>query len=120
MKGLSSRFSLKDGAFHLTEGSDKVKDNVWFYCIFDKLRIYLPDFGANLVTLTQKPFSYLATNRTFFLGALQKGVQKYVGKAIVNDIDLGYIGNDRKNVRVKVDYTTITEGNSELQDVIFI
>lgn len=120
MKGLPSRFYLRDGKFVLTNGVEKSRDNIWFYCIFDKFRAYFSDFGANFISLIQKPTSYIIGNKTILLGSLKKGMQKYVPNVKINSIDIGYIGNDRKNYSVKIEYSVTEENKTETQDVTFV
>lgn len=119
MRGLASRFIIKDGKFQLTDGIEKSRDNIWFYCIFDKFRIYTSDFGANLVSLVQKPIGYLLMNKTIILGTLQQGIQKYVPNVAVEDIDVGYTSDNRVDYVVKIEYTSIDEGKN-VKDVTFV
>lgn len=120
MKGLSCRFRLSNGRFSMSEGVEKSRDSIWFYCIFDKFRIYCSDFGANFVTLVQKPTSYLIGNRTLILGLLRRGIQKYVPNVTVNDIDVGYTSKNRKEFTILVDYTSVQENKVEIRDVTFV
>ena len=120
MRGLPSRFYLRNGKFSLVEGVEKSSDNIWFYCIFDKFRIYSSDFGANLVSLVQKPVSYLISNRTIILGTLQRGIQKHVPNVTVEDIDIGYISPDRKEYSVKIEYNSVGEDRTTIKDVTFV
>lgn len=119
-KGLQSRFYLQNGKFVLTQGVEKARDNIWFYCIFDKFRIYVSDFGANFVTLSQKPVAYLMMNETILLGTLKKGIQKYVPNVEVTNIDIGYTSKDRRSYSMLIEYNSIQEDNSEIKDVTFV
>ena len=120
MKGLTSRFQLKEGAFYLSEGVEKSRDNIWFYCIFDKFRIYASDFGANLVSLVQKPIGYLLMNKTIILGTLQQGIQKYVPNVKVEDIDIGYLSSNRTNYSLRIEYNSVKEDKTSIKDVTFV
>ena len=120
MKGLSCRFQLRNGAFRLTGGSEKARDNIWFYCIFDKFRVYFSDFGGNFVSLVQKPVSYLQLNKTLILRKLQMGIEKYCGGVKVNGIDIGYFASNRKDYRMQISYSVKEEDNSVSQDVTFV
>lgn len=120
MKGLQSRFYLKNGKFVLTEGIEKSRDSIWFYCIFDKFRVYTLDFGANFVSLVQKPTSYLIMNSTLILGTLRQGIQKYVPNVTIKNVDIGYFSTDRKNYHLMVEYNSIQENKEEIQDVTFV
>ena len=120
MRGLTSRFNLQNGRFTLSEGIEKSRDSIWFYCIFDKFRVYCSDFGANFVSLTQKPSSYLVLNRTIILGVLQKGIQKYVPNVSVNSIDIGYVSNNRKEYTMMIEYDSVQENKTQIQDVMFV
>jgi hypothetical protein len=73
-KGLPCRFFLQDGRFQLASGTQKAKDAIWFYCIFDKFRIYTSDFGANFHTLVQRSVAFLFANRNLILGNLRRGI----------------------------------------------
>lgn len=119
-KGLPSRFYLNEGRFVLTDGIEKSRDNIWFYCIFDKFRVYTSDFGANFVSLMQKPVSYIIINRTIILGALKKGIQKYVPNVTVKTIDIGYTSKDRRNYSMLIEYNSVQENKTEIQDVTFV
>lgn len=120
MKGLPSRFYLQNGRFVLTGGIEKSRDNIWFYCIFDKFRIYTSDFGANFVSLVQKPVASLIMNKTIILGNLKKGIQKYCPNVTVRNIDIGYTSNDRRNYSMMIEYTSVQENKTEVQDVTFV
>lgn len=120
MKGLSCRFQLKNGAFQLTDGPSKAQDNVWFYCIFDKFRVYFSDFGGNFVSLVQKPASYLQLNKTLILRRLQTGIEKYCGGVKVKGIDIGYFASSRREYRIQIEYLAKKEDNSVSQEVMFV
>lgn len=120
MKGLSCRFYIKKGKFALTEGIEKSRDNIWFYCIFDKFRVYSSDFGANFVSLVQKPIAYLIMNKTIILGSLKKGIQKYVPNVSVKNIDIGYISKDRRDCSMMIEYNSVQDNKTEIQDVTFV
>lgn len=120
MKGLPSRFYIRDGKFVLVDGIEKSRDNIWFYCIFDKFRIYASDFGANFVSLVQKPIAYLIMNRTIILGSLKKGIQKYVPNVTVINIDIGYTSKDRRNYSMMIEYNSVQENKIAKQDVTFV
>lgn len=120
MKGLQSRFTLKNGSFVLTKGIEKSRDSIWFYCIFDKFRVYSSDYGADFVSLVQKPIASLVLNRTLILGNLKKGIQKYVPNVNVNSIDIGYTSNDRRNYSMMIDYSSKQEDNVDVQDITFV
>lgn len=120
MKGLPCRLQLKEGRLALIDGVEKSRDDIWFYCIFDKFRIYASDFGTNFVSLVQKPVSFLLINQTIILGTLRKGIQKYVPNVKVKDIDIGYMSNDRRNHTIMIVYDSVQEDKTEIQDVTFV
>lgn len=120
MRGLPCKFSIKNGKFTLSEGTEKSRDAIWFYCIFDKFRVYTSDFGANFVSLTQKPVAYLISNKTIILGALKKGIQKYVPNVKVKNIDIGYTSADRRHFSMKIEYDSVQENKTKIQDVTFV
>lgn len=120
MKGLSSRFNLTEGKFQLTDGVAKSRENIWFYCIFDKFRIYCSDFGANFVTLVQKPIGYLIMNKTILLGSLKKGMQKYIPNIKVKNIDIGYTSKNRRDYSMMIEYTSVQDDKNEIKDVTFV
>lgn len=68
----------------------------------------------------QKPISYIQSNSTLILGMLQKELQKYVPNIKVKDIDLGYFPENRRHFFIKVEYTSIQEDKSEIDDVTFV
>lgn len=120
MRGLPCRFYIKNGKFALAEGIEKSRDNIWFYCVFDKFRVYTSDFGANFVSLVQKPIAYLIMNKTIILGSLKKGIQKYVPNVTVNNIDIGYTSKDRRNYTMMIEYNSVQENKTEIKDVTFV
>lgn len=120
MKGLTCRFQLHKGRFHLTEGTIKAKDALWFYCTFDKFRVYLSDYGADFLSLIQKPLTTLQLNRTLILGKLHKGVEKYVPDIEVKGIDIGYDVSDRTEYHLLISYEAILPDNTKISDVTFI
>lgn len=120
MRGLPSRFKIKDGMFVLESGIEKSRDNIWFYCIFDKFRIYTTDFGANFASLTQKPVAYLVMNKTIILGSLKKGIQKYVPNVKVKSIDIGRTSKESRDYSLLIMYNSVQEDKKETQDVIFV
>lgn len=120
MKGLTCRFLIKDGKFQLSNGINKSRDNIWFYCVFDKVRVYTSDFGANFQILIQRPIAYLIMNRTIILSTLKKGIQKYVPNVDVTNIDIGYLDNNRKNYSVLIEYNSVQDDKTIIQDVTFV
>lgn len=120
MKGLPCGFTLKNGRFVLVEGVEKSRDNIWFYCVFDKFRVYTSDFGANFVSLVQKPIAYIFMNKTIILGSLKKGIQKYVPNVKVKDIDIGYTSANRREYTLKIEYDSVQEDKTRIQDVTFV
>ena len=124
MTGLATNFRIQNGKFSLSSGIEKTRDSVNFYCKFDKIRIYLSDYGKNSVfllhSLMQKPISYIQRNSTLLLGTIQKELQKYVPNIKVKDIDLGYFPENRRQYLVKIEYTSIQEDKSEIDDVTFV
>lgn len=120
MKGLPCRFQLIGGKFRLAEGIEKSRDDIWFYCIFDKFRIYTSDYGADFLSLVQKPIAALIMNKTLILGGLKKGIQKYVPNVSVKSIDIGYTSTSRRDFSMMVEYTSVSETKNEIQDVTFI
>jgi len=120
MKGLSCQCLINtEGRFQLISGVDKYRDAIWFFSIFDKVRVYSQDYGANFITLVQQPISSLLINRTILLGKLQRGIMKYVPGVAIMDLDIGYLGENRKDYVVKVDYVYKEQGIS-VADVTFI
>ena len=124
MTGLATNFNIQNGKFSLSSGIEKARDSVNFYCGFDKSRTYLSDYGKNSVSLLhslmQKPISYIQRNSTLILGMLQKELQRYVPNIKVKDIDLGYFPENRRQFLVKIEYTSIQEDKSEIDDVTFV
>lgn len=120
MRGLPSRFDIQNGRFVLTDGIEKSRDNIWFYCVYDRFRVYVSDFGANFVSLIQKPVGYLYLNKTLILGNLRSGIEKYVPNVTVKNLDLGYMSVDRKELSLMVEYTSVEESKMEVQDVTFV
>lgn len=119
MKGLPSRFNIVNGKFELVGGIEKSKDALWFYFIFDLIRVYVSDFGANIGLLLQKPTSQITLSKTLILASLKGGIRKYVPSVELNNIDIGYFQDDRKTLRMQVDFTTVVE-TEKIEGVIFL
>lgn len=119
-KGLNTQIEMHNGGFYLSESIDKARDAIKFYTIFDKFRVYCSDFGANFVTLLQKPASYIQANSTLLLGVYRKGVEKYVTDVEVNSIDVGYLVKDRKTHVMQIGYSVKEENKVTTQDVMFV
>lgn len=120
MKGLTCDFTLEKGKFHMFSGSEKTRSSIWFLINFDKIYPYDTSFSASLLSLLQKPVSYMLTNRTLILNNIQRKVEKYVPSVKVNRIDIGYSNNDRTKYVVQVGYTSKGEDNTTIQDVTFV
>lgn len=120
MAGLSCRFQLVNGGFKLTSGGEYPADTVWFYCVFDKYRVYYSDYGANFTQLLQKPISTIQLNRTLILGRLSQGIQKYVPKVSAKTVDIGYANEDMENLRVLIGYSAVLDNKTEVSNVIFV
>ena len=119
-KGLPSRFHISNGRFYLADGVEKSRDNIWFYCNFDKFRVYTSDFGANFLSLVQKPIAYIIANKTIILGSLKKGIQKYVPNVSINSIDIGYTSTNRKEYSMLIEYSSVQDDKTEIKDVMFV
>lgn len=117
--GLPSRFTTEKGKFLLTSGTLKARDAVWFYCIFDKFRIYTSEYGAGFYSLLQRSASFLIANRTLLLGNLRRGISRYVPYVTVQNIDIGYL-EGRTSYSLMIEYTSPDETKTKVQDVTFI
>ena len=120
MKGLTTNIKLHEGKFQLVGGKEKARDNIRFFCIFDKFRVYTSDFGGNFVSLAQKPVSYLILNKTLIIGSLKKKMKKFLPNINVDEIDIGYMSNNRKEYSMQIGYSVKLENNVEIQDVTFV
>jgi hypothetical protein len=110
-KGLSHRFSIKDGKFSLSTGPDKVRDNLLFLMYFDKVpRIYLHDFSPGVLWILQRPTSTVNNFRTIILAKLKKVVMKYVLEIAIDNIHLNQLRNeDSKKFELIFDYRYYNE-----------
>ena len=120
MTGLNTDIPLKGGRFQLKDGVERSRNAIWFYCMFDKIRVYFPNFGGNFLALQQKPVSYIISNAPILLNQLKLGIQKYVPSVIVKDLDVGYISADKKEYSVKIEYTSKTDDKQTIKDVTFV
>ena len=120
MKGLPSDFQIVNGKFRLTEGAEKCRDNIWFFCVFDKFRVYTSDFGSSFISLVQKPISYILLNKTLIIGALKKKMTKYVPNVKVNQVDIGYLSSNRKEYSLMIDYSFKETDGTQVSDVTFV
>ena len=120
MKGLNCNFQLSNGRFVLNEGVEKSRDAIWFYGIFDKFRVYTSDFGANFVSLVQKPISTLLLTKTLLIGKIKKEIEDFVPSVRVKNVDIGYIGKEREDVKVLIEYSSVLDNKTEIEDVTFV
>lgn len=120
MKGLTSRFGVKNGKLVLTSGIDKSRDSIWFYCIFDRFRIYTSDYGYNFNALIQRPASSIVLNQTLITSQIRQGIEKYVPNVTVNSVDIGTVPPDRKTYHLLIEYASVEERNIVSTDVIFV
>lgn len=120
MTGLNSNIILTNGRFTLSKGPDRARDALWFYSIFDRMRVYYSDYGASFVSLLQKPSSVLVANRTILLGILRSGIIKYVPNVTIKNIDMGYLYNNRKQLNLLLEYDVVGEKTTTESEVIFI
>lgn len=120
MKGLPTDFQIVNGKFRLTEGTEKCRDNIWFFCVFDKFRVYTSEFGGNFVSLVQKPVSFLVLNKTLIVGSLMRKLEKYIPEARVDKIDIGYMSSNRKEYTLMIGYSLKENDGTQVSDVTFI
>lgn len=117
--GLATRFSIQNGRFALTSGSDKAADNLWFLMLFDKLRVYMPQFNPGTDALIQKPTSYLIQYKTIILGRITKLIGRYIPDLKVKQADIIYGFSERKEFALFVDYDYKDPGDGAVT-VVFI
>lgn len=120
MKGLNTNFDLQKGRFLLSDGVEKVRDEIKFLLTFDKFRVYLLDYGEYLVYLCQKPVSYLQTNGNLLTRVIRSRIEKYVPTAKINRVDIGYVNNNRQQVNILINYEAIQDDKTTIEDVIFV
>lgn len=118
--GLPTDFELLNGSFLLTSDVSKARDSIWFFCNFNKIRIYLSDFGADFVSLSQKPIGVIIMNSTIILGIIKQGMAKYIPSVKVDSIDLGYVDNDRTQITGQINYTVVVKGSNQTKAVLFV
>lgn len=123
-KGLSCLFNLDNGKFGLTDGVSKARDGVLFTCMQDKRRIYCSYFGLKLLSLLrsleQKPTSTIMMTSSILKTQIKGELRIYNPTIQVNDIDFGYIDNDRKHLGIELNYSAIIEGGNKVNEVIFV
>jgi phage baseplate assembly protein W len=120
MKGLSTRFNLDNGKFQLSTGVEKSTDSIWFFSVFDRKRIYLPDFGGNFNNLIQKPTSFLVVSKSIIQNNIKTGVEKYVPSVELLSVDIGIFPTDRTTTVVKLEYVSVDDTNNKVKSVIFV
>lgn len=96
MTGLSTRFNIVNGKFQLTSGANKAADRVWFLMQFDRLRVLIPDFEPGLMSLVQKPASFMLQYKTLILSGITKRAALYVPEVIIEGAELTVSASDRK------------------------
>lgn len=119
LTGLNANMKLDRGKIVLSSDIDRHRDAIWFFCVFDKYRIYLSDFKSNLFSLLQRGHSYILRYRPILLGNLQTGVEKFTKGIKVNRIEFGTF-EGQKDLVVAVDYTSEVVEDTDNTDVIFI
>lgn len=118
-QGLSHRFHLKQGKFVMSTGPEKVKDNLYFLMIFDRVsRIYRDDFAPKVLWLVQKPTSFVNNYKVLLLGRFRKVILKYVLEITVNSIDLvnERANGDPKSYSIYINYSYKGENGEIVED----
>lgn len=59
-------------------------------------------------------------NRNLILGNLRRGITKYVEDVSIKDLDIGYVDNDRTHMLLRVEYTSVEENKTTINDVTFV
>jgi hypothetical protein len=112
---------MDNGKLALSSGSTKAQDDIWFYCVFDKLRVYTSDYGFNFRALEQRPTSFFLINRALITSTLKNGIEKYTNDLKVNSVDVGYDpADDNKQIRLLIDYSSVEENKTEVKGVTFV
>lgn len=122
VRGLTHRFVIKNGKFQLTQGRNKIRDNIRMLMSFDTVaRIYYDDFCPRLMFLLQKPGSTVAQYKTLVLGRLKKIIVQYVPYVKVNTVDFRqFRENAEKRLEVTVNYDYTGKEGGEDTSVTFI
>jgi len=120
MNGLSHKFTIVGGKFGFTSGAEKATDDLHFYLAFiGWFRVYAEDFPADILSLIQKPTSYLETIKVMLLGRILNGLRKYVTAVLVKEANFAK-ADDRKTYVLGLSYTYVTEPDEVLASVTFI
>jgi hypothetical protein len=120
-KGLSHRFNIDfEGRFILTTGAEKVKDDLHFFLIFNRVsRVYLPEYDPQLYWFLQKTSSQLEQFRILMLGNLRKKVLQFVPFIRINALD-AWFDRGKKTHGVLVNFSFVQDPEVPLQTVVFI
>ncbi len=120
LKGLSHKFILDSGKFALTTAQDKVKDDMHFFLIFNKVaRVYTPDYNPGLGWYVQKPASALEQFKILLLGNLKKKILLFVPYVNVTSLSSYYDRNLKMNA-VEVNFTFTSDPTIPQQQVVFL
>lgn len=116
-RGLSHRFVVVNGSFKLSEGSEKVKDDLFFLMCFDTVsRIYKSDYAPKILWLVQKSTSFVNLYKTLLLGNLQKVVLKYISSIKIKSLYLiSYRASGDFSYDVNIEYE-YTDADGTVQD----
>ncbi len=120
LKGLSHKFILNNGKLALTTSQNKVKDDLHFFLIFNRVaRVYFPNYDPGLSWYIQKPASSLEQFKVLLLGNLKKKILLYVPNVNVDSLSSYYDRNQKMNA-VEVNFTFTSDPSIPQQQVVFL
>lgn len=112
---------MDNGKLGLSSGSTKASDDIWFYCTFDRMRVYSPNYGFNFRSLVQRPASFFIVNRALIVSTLQNGIEQNTNDLRVLGVDVGYDPSDsRRELTLRIEYAAVEESKTEVQGVTFV
>lgn len=112
---------MDNGKLGLSSGSTKASGDIWFYCTFDRMRVYSPNYGFNFHSLVQRPASFFIVNRALIVSTLQNGIEQNTNDLRVLGVDVGYDPSDsRRDLTLRIEYAAVEESKTEVQGVTFV
>lgn len=119
--GLSHKFTLKDGKFLLTGGTEKADSNLSFMLHFiGWFRTYYNDFVPDILWLLQKPTSIIDSAKNIILARFLRAASKYLTFINIEKIDLSNTAQNRKHYRFVFQYTYKLDTPKKVKAVKFV
>lgn len=119
--GLATSFTLENGKFKLTGGTEKVDDSMLFMLrFFLWFRLMVPDFVPNVHWILQKNTSVINRFKNVLRLQVQRAFTRNCPWAEIKGVDMPIDMRDRKKIYLDIDYKYKLDKESAVRPVRFI